>query len=105
MEVSAWRPPYGSTSRAPRHACWSTVVRPPAGVPPVRINPDATPLVAFAGSPRSCVMNDDLGSRSDAVPGDVTAGEVAGAPEPPPRRRFLAYLIAAPVLVMGVKLG
>ena len=50
-------------------------------------------------------MNDDLGSRSGAVPGDVTAGEVAGVPEPPPRRRFLAYLIAAPVLVMGVKLG
>jgi isoquinoline 1-oxidoreductase beta subunit len=40
-------------------------------------------------------MSDDLASRGDAEPVE----------EAPGRRRFLGYLIAAPVLVMGVKLG
>ena len=40
-------------------------------------------------------MSDDLASRGDAEP----------AEEAPGRRRFLGYLIAAPVLALGVKLG
>ena len=50
-------------------------------------------------------MTDDLASQSDAAHEDVTADEVAGTPETQPRRRFLGYLIAAPVLVMGIKFG
>jgi isoquinoline 1-oxidoreductase beta subunit len=47
-------------------------------------------------------MNDDLASRSDARP---TAEGTESAAAAPGRRRFLGYLIAAPVLVMGVKIG
>ena len=51
-------------------------------------------------------MSDDLASRRDPAPQDDAGADGAPPAGPPPgRRRFLSYLIAAPVLVMGVKLG
>jgi isoquinoline 1-oxidoreductase beta subunit len=47
-------------------------------------------------------MSDDL--RSDPVAPDA-AGAARTAEQPPGRRRFLTYLIAAPVLAMGIKVG
>jgi isoquinoline 1-oxidoreductase beta subunit len=48
-------------------------------------------------------MTDDLAPRSPAAETASLDGGLTG--QPPGRRRFLGYLITAPVLVMGVKLG